>query len=174
MLKIVHTPHPVLNKVLSPVKKFDQSLQKLIDDMIKTLEAQDDPPGVGLAGNQVGMDLSLFIMKPSPSARVDVCINPTILSLGELHTDNAEETNKLEGCLSIPRMWAPVRRHKTVTLEYQTREGVKKTTEFTGFKAIIVQHEMDHLHGVLFVQRALEQNHTLYKEVHGELKRTKL
>jgi peptide deformylase len=80
---------------------------------------------------------------------------------------------KLEGCLSIPRIWGPVKRANRVLLEYQDLSGEKKTEWFTGFRATIVLHEVDHLQGVLFTQRAIEQNSALYEERDGELERMK-
>lgn len=74
-----------------------------------------------------------------------------------------------EGCLSIPKIWSPVKRSKKILLEYQTTEGEKKSEWFSAFDAIIIQHEVDHLNGILFTQRALEQKSQLYEEKKGKL-----
>lgn len=79
MLKIVHVPHPILSTPTVKVTNIDSKIKKLVRDMKKTLESQVDPQGVGLAAPQVGLNLAIFIMKPSPKAKIEVCINPVIL-----------------------------------------------------------------------------------------------
>lgn len=178
MLKIVQVPHKVLTSPTKQVDVIDDKIKKLVYDMEETLIAQVDPQGVGLAATQVGYGLALFIMKPSPKSRTEVCINPMILKIEESkHADDqrqtTEDNKKLEGCLSIPRIWGPVKRPQKVLMEYQDLSGEKHSKWFTGFKATIVQHEVDHLQGILFTQRALEQKTTLYEEKNGELEKMK-
>lgn len=179
MLKIVNVPNSILTTPVKPVVNFDQILLKLVKEMKKTLEAQIDPPGVGLAAPQVGKNLALFIIKPKPKALVEVFINPRILQsegfkVMQRKSSHSKKKQPLEGCLSIPHIWGPVKRFNKVQLEYQTLNGEKKTTWFTGFKAIIIQHEVDHLNGVLFTHRSLEQKAPLYEEEDGELKKIAL
>jgi len=176
MLKIVHAPHPILSQKTKPVKKIDNKIKKLIEEMKKTLLAQKDPPGVGLAANQVGVDLSLFIMKPTKKSPISVFINPKILKTvfeKEKSSKKKRKAVKLEGCLSVPKIWGSVQRPTKVLLEYQTLDGSfeKKQSWFSGFEAIIIEHEVDHLNGLLFTQRALEQKQPLYEEKNDELKR---
>jgi peptide deformylase len=83
----------------------------------------------------------------------------------------AKKPLKLEGCLSIPKIWSPVARAKKILLEYQDLTCQVKREWFQGFKAIIIQHEVDHLNGILFTQRALEQKNPLYEEKEGKLKK---
>ncbi len=178
MLKIVKVPHKALSSPTVPIKKIDEKIRQLVYDMEETLVSQVEPQGVGLAAPQVGLNLALFIMKPSLKSNTEVCINPKILEMVE-HEDNdkketqeedpEEHLNKLEGCLSIPRIWGPVKRAAKIHLTYQNLKGEQITRWFSGFKAIIVQHEMDHLKGVMFTQRALEQKTQLYEEKKGEL-----
>ncbi len=177
-LKIVEVPHKVLQAPTKPVHKIDDKIRNLVYDMEETLIEQVDPQGVGLAAPQVGVSLALFIMKPSPKSETEVCINPKIIKIESTSKkkEDAEEdpeNMKLEGCLSIPRIWGPVKRANRVLLEYQDLSGEKKTEWFTGFKATIVLHEVDHLQGVLFTQRAIEQSSALYEERDGELERMK-
>ena len=139
------------------------------------------PQGVGLAATQIGYSLALFIMKPSPKSKTEVCINPKIVTsvpfgVSQSQSESVKKTDstkKLEGCLSIPRIWGPVKRPQKVLMEYQDLTGKKHSKWFTGFKATIVQHEVDHLRGILFTQRALEQKTTLYEEKDGELEKMK-
>ncbi len=175
MLKIVNVPNAVLNTPVKRVEKIDSALKKLIKEMKKTLIAQVDPQGVGLAAPQVGESIALFIMKPSPDSPIEVIINPKIKQLQqepvEKKEDEEKEHEQLEGCLSIPRIWSPIRRHNKVLLEYQDIHGDVHSEWFEDFEATIVQHEVDHLHGILFTQRAVEQNEQLYEEKRGKLKK---
>lgn len=146
--------------------------------MEKTLAAQIDPQGVGLAAPQVGRNIQLFIIKPSPKTKTEVFINPKILKLqtdkkksSEGRSTSGRKSHKLEGCLSIPRIWSPVTRAKKMQLEYFDLNGKKYTKWFTGFEAVIIQHEVDHLEGILFTQRAIEQKSQLYEETDGKLKK---
>lgn len=168
MLKIVTVPNPILSSKTKLVVNFDKKLKKIIDEMVETLEAQNDPPGVGLAANQVGLDLSLFIIKPTKKSPVKVFINPEILKLEYLKEKKSKKTKKelvkFEGCLSIPRIWGPIKRADKVLLKYQDENGKKYENWFSGFEATIIQHEVDHLNGIVFTQRSLEQNQKLYKE----------
>ena len=196
MLKIVNAPAPVLTQKVRPVAKVDKKIQKLVYDMEETLITQVDPQGVGLAAPQVGVDLAIFIIKPTLKANTQVFINPKIVQMGgpgggaprharnspngeehwrggELGQDPSEQEEsddvKLEGCLSIPRVWGPVERSTKVQVEYQDLTGERHVEWFKGFKAVIIQHEVDHLHGVLFTERVLEQKGKLYEEKDGEL-----
>jgi peptide deformylase len=177
MLKIVHVPHTILTKKVELVKKINKKIQELVYDMEETLIEQVDPQGVGLAAPQVNIDLAIFIIKPTLKSETKVFINPKILELmsGSLETaedqEKKDENIKLEGCLSIPRIWGPVTRNTKVLLEYQDLTGEKHTEWFSGFKSVIIQHEMDHLQGVLFTQRVLEQKGKLYQEKDGELEK---
>jgi len=150
--------------------------------MEKVLLAQVDPQGVGLAATQVGVGISLFIMKASKNAKTEVFINPKIVSVGnglkpfpthktKLTSSKKKKKQPLEGCLSIPRIWSPVVRSEKIVIEYQDLTGSTHKKTFTGLKSVIAQHEMDHLVGVLFTQRALEQNSQLYEEKAGKLKK---
>ena len=151
--------------------------------MEKILTAQKDPVGVGLAANQVGLDLSIFIIKPTEKAKIKVFINPEIVNVGSQfiapkikgvinHAPTKKSKRnkiKLEGCLSIPRIWGPVRRADRVFLRYQDLTGKKHLKWFSGFEAVIIQHEIDHLNGIVFTQRSLEQKKQLYREENEEL-----
>ncbi|NTU47242.1 peptide deformylase [Candidatus Roizmanbacteria bacterium] len=171
MLKIVNVPNPVLTTPTKKIEVFDASLKKLVKEMEKTLDAQVDPQGVGLAATQIGQGISLFIMKPTEDSPIEAIVNPEILKIEEGKISEAPKKKKsqLEGCLSIPRIWSTVHRPRRVFLAFQDLEGKKQQKWFTGFKAVIVQHEVDHLNGILFTQRAIEQQSQLYKEEKGEL-----
>lgn len=164
MYKIITTPHPTLTQVASEVKQFDKKLLQIIEEMKQTLDATVDPEGVGLAAPQVDKSLQLFLAKPKKEGPTAIFINPHILERTE--AKKSKKTSKkemLEGCLSIPNIWGNVTRSSTVTLAYQDEKGEKHTETFNGFMATIIQHEVDHLNGILFTKHVLEQKNPLYK-----------
>jgi len=168
MAQIVSAPHPVLSKKAAEYvfEKNDKFLPAILKEMEIALLSASDPKGVGLAAPQIGRGLSIFISKPSDNAAVSVFINPKIIESDPIPDDNPEDekkAKKLEGCLSLPSIWGVVKRSPSVTLSYYDHLGRKKTKKFTGFMATIVQHEVDHLNGILFPKRVLEQKGTLYK-----------
>ncbi|SRR6266567_2037712 len=170
MMKIVQAPRPVLSQVAKPIAKIDKEILLLIKDMEKSLLSASDPEGVGLAAPQVGKSLQLFLVKQSPDSPLQVFINPEIKSIikqAETKPKGKKRKNKdgvqLEGCLSLQDIWGVVRRHKEVVLSYQDEKGHKHERTFDGFLATIIQHEYDHLQGVLFPKRVLEQKNILYK-----------
>lgn len=181
MLKIVTIPNSVLTETTKKVEQFDGSLAKLVKDMDQALSKQLNPQGVGLAAPQVAENLAIFIIKPTPDAKTEVFVNPKIISTSEVnvkHENTLEvrktlkkKKTKLEGCLSIPKIWGAVKRSDKLYLEFQNQTGRVYKKWFSGFKSVIIQHEIDHLRGVLFTQRALEQNAQLYEEKEGKLKK---
>jgi len=167
MKQIVKIPNIVLSTPVQPVISFDKKLTKIISDMKATLVHATNPKGVGLAATQIGIPLAIFLTRPKEKDVIRVFINPTII-----HRDpdehNADKTNQLEGCLSIPGVWGTVNRSPSITLMYQDEQGTKNEEQFSGFLATIVQHEMDHLQGILFTQRVLEQKNKFYQTAKDE------
>jgi peptide deformylase len=173
--KIVQAPNPVLSKQAEKVQKIDKQIKTLISDMVATLESASDPEGVGLAAPQIGKSLQLFVVKESKNAPIITVINPKLETIGELPTDERidKKTGKkksvpLEGCLSLKDIWGIVKRYKKVRVSYLDENGVQHNEEFSGFLAVIMQHEYDHLQGVLFPKRVLEQKGELYKSEKDE------
>ena len=188
MYKIVQAPNEVLRTETKPVDFFDDKLKKIIEEMRVTLIVQKNPEGVGLAANQVGLPYRLFLARfvasrkepASPSATqggpVRVFINPEII---EHSKEFQVETKKspLEGCLSLPKYYGLVKRWKWITLKYQIIDsGQARMTEerFEDFPAVVIQHEMDHLNGKIFVERILEQKGKMYKNVGKEWEEVEL
>ena len=171
MLKIVQAPDEVLTKNAKPIEKIDKYIHKLLAEMSVALNSARDPEGVGLAAPQVGKSLQLFIVKQSPRSPMLVFINPVIKEfydepLPELPKTHKKDTSvQLEGCLSLHNVWGVVKRRDAVLLEYQDEHGTKHNKKFDGFLATIIQHEVDHLQGVLFPKRVLEQKNQLYHSV---------
>ena len=163
MLDIVRAPNTVLSERAKEVAQVDKAILNLIDDMKVSLASASDPIGVGLAAPQVGKSLRIFIAKPTLKSKVSIFINPVITKKESLREVDHERVTKLEGCLSLPNIWGDVQRYAQVHVDF--------LEQFVGFMATIVQHEIDHLDGVLFPKRVLEQQGTLYKsekDEHGE------
>jgi len=165
--KIVGSKDPVLRKPSRPVGKIDKKILNLIRDLTDTLAKQKDPEGVGLAAPQVGVNLRIFVM--AKGKEIVPVINPEIIEVSKKQTTKKKKGHSiLEGCLSLPNYYTPLKRADRVKLKYLTPQGETKVEEFTGFSAQIVQHEVDHLNGVMFVDRLLEQKKPLYKMEDGE------
>ena len=134
----------VLRRPTEPVTSFDETLQKLIDDMVETMHAA---PGVGLAANQVGINRRLAVIDLSAGKRpgeVHVLINPEILDVEGRIAD-------VEGCLSIPDMTETVARAGRVRARFLDRNGEPRELTGEGLMARALSHEIDHLNGKLFV-----------------------
>ena len=144
-LPLVLVPEPVLRQVAQPVDEITDDLLKLADDMAETMYAA---PGIGLAANQIGVLKRLIVMdcarEDEPPALWKM-FNPEIIWRSE------EITKMEEGCLSIPGHNAEVKRPSTVHVSYLDSNGNNQEMEATGLLAACVQHEIDHLNGVLFI-----------------------
>ncbi len=163
MKAIVYVPNPVLVAPTKFVTKLDHKTLDLISEMAKTLIQADKPKGVGLAAPQVGVDLRIFVVHEDESNPVQVFINPKIIAQSRETSGIPGKEKRLEGCLSIPNVWGEVKRATWITLKYLDKKGKWREQKFTGFPAVIIQHELDHLDGILFTQRVLEQKGQLYK-----------
>lgn len=149
--EIVTLPDPVLRRKARKVTEFGPGLQQLIDDMVDTMRAE---PGVGLAAPQVGVQERVVVVEFGDEEdekippKLYAVVNP---EFSRLSKDMVVGT---EGCLSIPGYWGDVERHEAVVVKGQNRRGQPVTIKAQGWLARIFQHEMDHLDGVLFVDRA--------------------
>lgn len=171
MSKIIIAPNDVLGKTAEPFdfKNNGKSLSFFLKQMEEALLSASDPKGVGLAAPQIGKSLAIFITKPTEKSKISAFINPRIVETQPSQKPEAKsKLRKLEGCLSLPTIWGEVRRSPSITIEFQTPKGKKQTKEFSGFMATIIQHEMDHLEGILFPRRVLEQKGRLYKSSKNE------
>ncbi|MGD8369797.1 MAG: peptide deformylase [Desulfobacterales bacterium] len=158
ILKIVTYPEPFLKQPTKAIENIDGRLQQLIDDMSETMYAA---PGVGLAAIQVGVDQSLLVFdvaqQEDGDRRLQVLINPRIVEKeGELLSEN-------EGCLSVPDFRADVKRSERVLVDAADRDGNPLRLEAEGFMAVVLQHEIDHLNGTLFIDRISSLKRNLYK-----------
>lgn len=166
--KVITVPNPILRQKSKPVKKIDKKVKNLIKNLKNTLEASKEPKGVGLSAPQIGVSKRVTVIKRVD--RVEAFINPKIISSSKKTLKDVlpEDKRSFEGCLSAPGIWAFVNRPAKVKVSYLDEEGKKKTEKFTGQASICIQHEIDHLNGVLFVDRALKQGSKLYKQEKDE------
>jgi peptide deformylase len=143
LLEILRFPDPRLNTVAKPVSQVDESIRRLVDDMAQTMY---DAPGVGLAATQVNVHKQVIVIDVSES-RDDllVLINPEI-------TARSGTQSYEEGCLSVPGVFDVVERAEVITVRALDRNGKRFSFEASGFLAVCVQHEMDHLKGKVFVE----------------------
>lgn len=154
-MQVIKAPNPRLRVKTKPVKKINPGLLKTLKDMVKLTKTFKDPEGVGLASTQVGLKESFFVAKDSKTF-VSV-INPKILSAGK------RTRQYFEGCLSVPNMWGEVKRAISIKVSYQESGGKVVTKALKGVPAWIFQHEIDHLNGILFSDRCLQQKGKFYK-----------
>lgn len=158
ILDIVTLPDPILRQKTHKITKFDDDLQRLIDDMIETMR---EAPGVGLAAPQVGKPISLTVIETLPDVDDDgneleetrklyVLVNPEII------WSSRELVDGIEGCLSIPGYLGEVERHDSIRVRAQDRYGRKVRYRVYDWDARIFQHEIDHLNGVLYIDKLTE------------------
>ena len=151
--RIYETPEPILREISKPVDTFDAELKTLVADMFETMY---DAPGIGLAAVQVGVPIRLLVIDLQEPENADdpeseivrdphVFINPEIL----WHSDS--EVPYTEGCLSVPEQYAEVMRPEKIRARWQDEKGTTYEDEIDGLLAVCLQHEMDHLNGVLFI-----------------------
>lgn len=148
-LKIVEYPDARLRKISKNVEIFDDKLHQLLDAMYPIMM---DTNGIGLAAIQVAHPIKVIVLNipdedgEQPHENLLEIINPVI-------THENGETIYQEGCLSVPKFYEDIKRFEFVTINYQDREGNTKTIEADGLLSIAIQHEIDHLQGILFIDK---------------------
>ncbi len=154
-MQVVKAPDARLRVKTKPVRKINPALKNTLKEMVKLTKTFKDPEGVGLAATQVGLTESFFVAKDTK--KFISVINPRIISVGK------RTKQYFEGCLSVPNMWGEVRRATNIKVSYQDSGGKSITVSLKGIPAWIFQHEIDHLNGILFSDRVLEQKGKFYK-----------
>ena len=150
--EIITIPNPVLRRKAHPVTRFDPELQVLIDDMVDTMR---EAPGVGLAAPQVGISLRVIVVEYTTNEedeeapkKLFTLVNP------EIKDSSSELLTGIEGCLSLPGLQGEVERSESVTLKAFNRHGSPVRIKAQGWLARIFQHEIDHLDGIVFTDKA--------------------
>ncbi|MFC1514190.1 peptide deformylase [candidate division KSB1 bacterium] len=137
---------PRLHDVASPVEKIDKNILNLIDDMFETMF---EGKGIGLAATQIGEKKNIIVVdlgKDEPESSMIVLINPEIIKTEGMCSYD-------EGCLSVPGVNAELERPENITVKFMDKDGETKDMEASGLLARVIQHEFDHLNGILFVQK---------------------
>lgn len=151
-MRIINYPHPTLRRISKPLKRVDAELHKLVREMFDLMYA-DEHRGIGLAANQVDLPYRLFVVNlsadPALKDQEQVFINPKLS-----HPKGTAEAE--EGCLSLPGLYAQVRRPEKIRINAYNLAGQEVTYDLDDLFARVVQHENDHLDGVLFIDRLSE------------------
>lgn len=156
MIKPILTiPNPKLRQRSDEVVSFDQNLAQLITDLADTLVAQTDPPGLGLSSPQIGIFKRVFVAKIRN--KVKSFINPKIRKFSK------KEIAIVEGCFSVPDLYGHVLRPSEIDLEAQDKYGKINKAHYKGLPARIIQHEIDHLNGILFIDHVHTQNGKIFR-----------
>ncbi len=161
ILPIIWAPDPTLKAKCSPILEVDAEIRLLIENMLQTMY---QAAGIGLAAPQVGVKKRIIVVDCAPSGEKPQplrMINPEIISVSE------EKTTKEEGCLSLPTHYAEITRPESITIKYLDEDGTSQKFEAGGILSTCIQHEIDHLNGILFVDHlsTLKRNMILKKMV---------
>lgn len=164
--EIIKTPNPILTTPSNPVQNFDAKLERLVEDLVDTLNSAKNPGGTGIAAPQIGVlervciarnfqyDNSSTDVIETENYEDFIMINPEIIKSSQA-TDV-----EWEGCLSIPEIYGRVERSKNIKVKYYDTQGAKKVLKVSGFLARVMQHEIDHLNGVLFTSKTIGKTMT--------------
>ena len=142
--EIIKVPNPILKKISEPVKEVNDEIRSILDDMLDTMY---DAPGIGLAAIQIGIPLRMLVIDISKEEKKDPLffINPEIVK------PSKDLSSFEEGCLSVPGIWEEIERPDKCKVKFLNRKGKKQEKECNGLLATVIQHEMDHLGGIVFV-----------------------
>ncbi len=156
MIKPILTiPNDKLRQRSEEITSFDKSLANLITDLSETLDSQTDPPGLGLSAPQINVFKRVFVAKIKN--RIKAFVNPLIVKLSK------KEVTYLEGCFSVPDFYGHVIRPAEIELKSCDMQGKKSKKNYRGLPARIIQHEIDHLDGVIFIDHVHAQNGKVFK-----------
>ena len=150
ILPIIETPDPRLRTISKPVEKVDDELRRLMDDMLETMY---DAPGIGLAAIQVGVPKRVLVidLQEEEDAEGKPIRHPRYFVNPEIVWSSDEASTYQEGCLSVPEIYAEVDRPERVRVKWLDYDGQPHEEELEGLLATCLQHEMDHLEGILFI-----------------------
>lgn len=159
--KILSFPHPLLKKRANRIDKIDVSIRGLLEDLIDTMKA--GPGSVGVAAPQIGVSLSACVVDVSGNRHGKDNNHGLLVMLNPEITASSGSSVMREGCMSVPDYTGDVERATTITVRYTDQEGDRRTVEASGFEAVAIQHEMDHLDGILFLDRIISLKTGLFR-----------
>jgi peptide deformylase len=158
---ILHYPHPVLKKVCRPVESIDKDIIDLVTDLVDTMAA--GPGSVGVAAPQIGVTLRVCVVDVSASRNGRENNHGLLRMLNPLITNRSGSAIMREGCMSVPDYTGDVERATEITVSFREPDGTEREITATGFEAVAIQHEMDHLDGVLFLDRIVSLKTGLFR-----------
>lgn len=159
-MEVLRAPNPALRAITKSVFKVTPKLLLTFKEMVDLTKTFKDPEGVGLASTQVGLDGKFFVAKKADSPdQFNVVINP------EITWTSKRKKIFFEGCLSIPNYWGEVERFLMIKVKYMDSTGQMVNSTLRGLDAHIFQHEIDHLNGVLFIDKVMQQKGKFFKVV---------
>ena len=168
-LSIVEYPDKTLRQISQEVKEFESELHKLLDEMYPIMINTN---GIGLAAIQVGHDKRVLILNipdedgEQPKENLMEIINPCI-------TEKSGEIFYQEGCLSVPQFYEDIKRFENVSLNYQDRDGNTKSLEASGLLSVAIQHEIDHLEGILFIDKLSYSRRKKFEKEYKKMQKEK-
>ncbi len=165
VLELVKAPDPRLKLISQPVTDVDRALKRLMDDMLDTMKAAN---GIGLAAIQVGIPKSVAVIDldpGGPKSQAIYLINPRITDFSE------EKVTYHEGCLSVPEIWEDVDRPARLTVEYTDEKGRPQMVTADGLLATCLQHEIDHINGLLFIDHLSKLKRSIALRKSAKMKR---
>jgi len=151
ILEITTVPDPILRKKAHKVTEFGKEFQELVKNMVETMR---EAPGVGLAAPQVSVPLRLIVIEYGDEENEEIPPKLYVLANPEITSASEEKVIGIEGCLSVPDLVGEVERHQSVSVKGLNRHGKPVKINAEGWLARIFQHEMDHLDGVVYTDRA--------------------
>jgi peptide deformylase len=158
---ILTFPHPLLKKRSHRISRIDNSIRGLIEDLIDTMRA--GPGSVGVAAPQIGATLSACVVDVSNNRHGKDNNHGLLILLNPEITASSGSSVMREGCMSVPDYTGDVERATAITLSYMDLSGVVQNLEASGFEAVAIQHEMDHLDGILFLDRIISLKTGLFR-----------
>src|SRR5579872_3525000 len=167
VLELVTAPDPRLKAVSEPVGDIDKKLRRFLDDMVETMYAAN---GIGLAAIQIGVPKRVAVIDldpKGPNSKVIYLVNPKIIRASD------ELSTYHEGCLSVPEIWDDVKRPARLTVEYQDENGATQTVDADGLLATCLQHEIDHINGLLFIDHLSRLKRSIALRKSAKIKRGK-
>lgn len=148
---ILRYPHPVLKKLCNRIKKVDQKIHALVQDLVDTMH--EGPGSVGVAASQIGVTLRVCVVDVSKNRHGKDNNHGLLCMINPEITSRSGSATMREGCMSVPDYTGDVDRATEIVLQFSEPDGTPREITASGFEAVAIQHEMDHLDGVLFLDR---------------------
>jgi len=162
VLEILKTPNPILNTKCEKITDFGEATQEIVRNLIDTAESAHDPEAAGLAAPQIGYSKKICLVRRffSSGSKKKILIENIILVNPKMISSSRETDLDWEGCLSIPDKYGKVERSKRIKIKAQNEKGEEFKMSASGYLARVIQHEMDHLEGILLIDKAVGKTKT--------------